>query len=374
MAASSATTLSEKDSKKAVRSRNPSNYIQKKTVLEPLQLKGSRLDDQVDQEILEKLKSTLDPLVYLNRTKQKLTRKKRSEKLEALPIDEESEKRKQICSALCLGFRSVVRALEKDKLRLLLISQKTQPSDLKRVLLTLVATRDCPCICLSDILPFIQHRFNWISSITAMGFYKNNEYGKVFDDFVKFASKHAQQIYLPYDAEDSPVNGDNSCSSLTEDASSSKVEGNSVATEQNMLKFPNEKTKGNTCFDEDYQKYYIPAIKPETSSTFANQDFISFVHDNSEPSILVIGGKVQEETNSRPSVRSDQCEPFSIASFLLMNVKESVNSVTENKALGTKSEKRKYNSTENECGIHAYKSAIVNQIVMDVTKKKKKKK
>ncbi|KAL3848001.1 hypothetical protein ACJMK2_018886 [Sinanodonta woodiana] len=369
-----ASTLSEKDNKKAVRSRIPNIYAPKKTVLEPLQLKGSRLNDQVDQEILEKLKSTLDPLTYLNRNKQKHTQKKGGEKLEALPIDEESEKRKQICSALCFGFRSVVRALETDKLRLLLISQKTQPSDLKRVLLTLVATRDCPCICLSDILPSMQHRFNWISSITAVGFYNNNEHGKVFDEFVQFAAKYAQEMYLPYDTEESPVKGDNSCSFLIEDASSPKAEGNNVASEQTEKKFQNGMTKESTFFDEDYQKYYIPAIKSVTSSTFGNEDFISFGDKSSEPSILVIGGKVQEETNHRPSDSAEPCELFSITSFHLRTVKESVNSVTENKAIRTKSEKRKYNSTDIESGIPAYKSAKVNQIVMDVTKKKNKKK
>ena len=69
----------------------------------------------------------------------------------------------------CLGVSNVLKCLERDKLRLVLIWKATQPAELKKAVLSLVASTGCLAASISDVLHPVKASFEALSSLTAIG-------------------------------------------------------------------------------------------------------------------------------------------------------------------------------------------------------------
>ena len=69
----------------------------------------------------------------------------------------------------CFGISSVIKGLERDELRLVLIWKATQPPELKKAVLSLVIRTGCPAASISDVLHPVKASYESLSSLTAMG-------------------------------------------------------------------------------------------------------------------------------------------------------------------------------------------------------------
>lgn len=67
------------------------------------------------------------------------------------------------------GINSVMKNLEKDQLRLVLICKTMQPSVMKKAILHLVNQKRCPALCVSDLLLHLQKSWPGLSSAAAFG-------------------------------------------------------------------------------------------------------------------------------------------------------------------------------------------------------------
>ncbi|KAL5005520.1 hypothetical protein ScPMuIL_018976 [Solemya velum] len=146
------------------------------------------LKEEIQAQILEKLKSTFEPLGI---DQKKFKSKKLRE--QAIAINEaESVQRRKLRSTLLFGVGAVTRAVEKDNARLILVSQQVEPVLLTKHLITLCAVRKCPAICLRELAAVMMPVLNFTSLIT-MGFKKTEE-DTPFEDFIKFATELAPVI------------------------------------------------------------------------------------------------------------------------------------------------------------------------------------
>ena len=69
----------------------------------------------------------------------------------------------------CLGISEVIKTLERDDLRLVLICKATSPPELKKAVLSLVASNSCPAASISDVFSPVKASFESLSSLTAFG-------------------------------------------------------------------------------------------------------------------------------------------------------------------------------------------------------------
>ncbi|KAK6195810.1 hypothetical protein SNE40_001163 [Patella caerulea] len=155
--------------------------------------------EDIQTEVLNKLKECvpvkLQPVFHSNKERKIFLKQKKENQLSS-EQSEEVDKRKQMRNELSIGINTVTKALEKDRLRLVIVSRETKIKILTQHLLPLVAVRNCPAICLPNLSENIA-QFTGIQSISALGFKKMEE-TSLFDEFVEYVSKKAPPVKLSW--------------------------------------------------------------------------------------------------------------------------------------------------------------------------------
>ncbi|XP_033760097.1 ribonuclease P protein subunit p38-like isoform X1 [Pecten maximus] len=193
----SAPTLTQKQIQQTIRKGN-SKQATKTALSNPYNIQWPTVQDKVQQEILQRLISTLKSLDIARPKSYKRKKKKTedSKKDSVLPRDEE---RQAIRKQLLLGVNQVTRGLEKDEVRLVIVCRSAKPVIITQHLIGLASLRRCPAICINDLNKAVGEAMN-ITSAVAVGFKKISKDAdpSVFDDLVEFTTKHTPEITLAW--------------------------------------------------------------------------------------------------------------------------------------------------------------------------------
>ncbi|XP_060063896.1 ribonuclease P protein subunit p38-like [Ylistrum balloti] len=242
----SAPTLTKRQIQQTLRKGN-SKQTSKTVLSNPYNKQWPTVQDDVQQEILHRLISTLKSL-DIARPKSCKKRKKTedTEKDTVLPVDEEKQ---SIRKQLLFGVNQVTRGLEKDEVRLVMTCRSAQPVIITRHMIGLSSLRGCPAICINDLNKSLCEVMNMTSAV-AVAFKKKTETGdpSVFDDLVEFVVKNAPEITLPWLAGNS---GDISNTELVETGTADAQ---------------------NRCCDQDMKEVAVAESDPGNISHNASKD------------------------------------------------------------------------------------------------------
>ncbi|ESO86409.1 hypothetical protein LOTGIDRAFT_167223 [Lottia gigantea] len=126
-----------------------------------------------------------------NKERKMFTKQQKENKLSD-EQNEELKTRKQIRSELALGINCVTKALEKDELRLVIITRESKVCVLVNHILPLVTVRQCPAIRLPNLSENMYNILG-LQSLAALGFKKTKE-KSMFEDFVHMVIETAPSI------------------------------------------------------------------------------------------------------------------------------------------------------------------------------------
>ncbi|XP_078614726.1 ribonuclease P protein subunit p38-like [Branchiostoma floridae x Branchiostoma japonicum] len=220
----------------------------------PYQRTWPTLEKGVTPEILNKLKSDLGDLsAYLRKETSKGKRKRaRTTEDAGKPTRsvEEQELARQLKSQLVLGINEVTKALEKDRLRLVLVCRSVKPALMTQHLVLLSAVRRVPALCLSGLSETVAPILNF-RTVAAMGFKKTSpEDDKTFDPLVEFVTSRTPPIKIPWlkvpggkEEEDSSKEEEDETGSPDEEDTGSKT-GTSSGEMQKSAKVLEDTSKG----------------------------------------------------------------------------------------------------------------------------------
>ncbi|XP_066266190.1 ribonuclease P protein subunit p38-like [Branchiostoma lanceolatum] len=208
-----------------------------KTLLDsPYQRTWPTLEKGVTPEILNKLKSDLGAVsTYLRKETSKGKRKRaRTAEDAGKPArsEEELELARRLKSQLVLGINEVTKALEKDRLRLVLVCRSVKPALMTQHLVLLSAVRRVPALCLSGLSETVAPILNF-RTVAAMGFKKTSaEHDTTFDPLVEFVTARTPPIQIswlnvPGVEEVSSKEDENETGSSDEEGMDGKDEGSS---------------------------------------------------------------------------------------------------------------------------------------------------
>ncbi|CAH1245516.1 RPP38 [Branchiostoma lanceolatum] len=112
--------------------------------------------------------------------------------------EEEQELARRLKSQLVLGINEVTKALEKDRLRLVLVCRSVKPALMTQHLVLLSAVRRVPALCLSGLSETVAPILNF-RTVAAMGFKKTSaEDDRTFDPLVEFVTARTPPIKISW--------------------------------------------------------------------------------------------------------------------------------------------------------------------------------
>ncbi|XP_078694992.1 ribonuclease P protein subunit p38-like [Branchiostoma floridae x Branchiostoma belcheri] len=176
--------------------------VSKNLLDSPYQRTWPTLEKGVTPEILSKLKSDLGAVsTYLRKETSKGKRKRAKTAEDAGKLArsvEEQELARQLKSQLVLGINEVTKALEKDRLRLVLVCRSVKPALMTQHLFLLSAVRCVPALCLSGLSETVAPILNF-RTVAAMGFKKTStEDNTTFDPLVEFVTARTPPIKISW--------------------------------------------------------------------------------------------------------------------------------------------------------------------------------
>ncbi|XP_035693923.1 ribonuclease P protein subunit p38-like [Branchiostoma floridae] len=165
---------------------------------------------------------------------------------------EEQELAKQLKSQLVLGINEVTKALEKDRLRLVLVCRSVKPALMTQHLVLLSAVRRVPALCLSGLSETVAPILNF-RTVAAMGFKKTSpKDDKTFDPLVEFVTSRTPPIKIPWlklpggkeEEDSSKEEEENETGSSDEEDTGSKNGTSSCDMQKSAIKVLEDTSKG----------------------------------------------------------------------------------------------------------------------------------
>lgn len=350
----------------------------------PVEFKWPQLTDEVDHQIQLRLRRAFEPYKKcLRKVKNRLSWMVYGDwASDMVPLtSKEEENKREFKKLFYFGISSVIRGLEKDELRLVLIWKATQPSELKKAVLSLVIRTGCPAASISDVLHPVKASYECLSSLTAMGVKKSAD-PNIFDDLVEYVKSEVPVIDIPEipkmtrsieDLDEFKHNNSmhidvgNTCDAsqkndLAENVTEKKVKSSSKSeTDMEKSMFNSSKTISNIKETSTQWSKYDILIHEKKS--FAEQDIIKFPEDKCSNVI-----EVDDETNY------DMC--FGIAASLIVSNDSGMKEdrTIERNNVRNKGKKRKFKSNKNMTETSSgYKELSIKQLKSNPNKRKKKK-
>ncbi|KAJ8310008.1 hypothetical protein KUTeg_011873 [Tegillarca granosa] len=189
--------MPEEDGRSTKKNVTKQRKSTKNVLISPYDNKWYNLEEQIQNDILDKLSGIFIEYGLKAEKKQKFKGKNKSgseteekQKDKCSNTDVFDKKTKELRSQLVFGINEVTRHLERDNLRLVLVSGSAKPAVITKHLLELSSTRTCQALCLSDLNKRLSQVLEF-RSILAIGFKKNISDFDHLKEFIDFCTSNA---------------------------------------------------------------------------------------------------------------------------------------------------------------------------------------
>ncbi|XP_052779528.1 uncharacterized protein LOC128216865 [Mya arenaria] len=301
---------------------------------------------------------------------------------------EKEQLRKTFKSWMVVGLQQVIKSLERDRLRLLLVARDLQPAVLKSTLLQLVYERGVPAVCVGGLHTTVVKSWTGLSSLAALGVLKT-EVPNDFDSLVKFVNEFAAPVdkvpemaAMSEDGHETANVVDDKDKEVKQTKDNDKLLRTEKKTVEKLISkvnasanvFPSTNDTASSEFDPC--KYYV--YKQETSKDFSGQSFIQF---GEEDSAKVITEVIEIVNGRRQAAHTDDqehaCTKFGISPALVTmsggQIRDMKFYKSESETNKTKKKRKHSDLNEHKKG-KAYKAVNVQQRTEKSSKQKKNKK